>query len=197
MPKTLYDWNAVQGYHDEGHGFAKCSRRFGFSYAGGVKAIKRGALRPLPSRFDDRRRMYDWAEIQSYYDAGASYRECKRRFGFHAAAWGKAVRRGDLTPRSNIKTITEVLTSRSSRWLKKAKLLREGYLTNCCSECGISEWCGKPLVIQIDHLNGVKDDWRIENLRMLCPNCHSQTDTFGGRNLKRAATARFAAASVV
>ena len=41
--------------------------------------------------------------------------------------------------------------------------------------------------MQLDHINGVKNDNRLENLRMLCPNCHSQTQTYGGRNLKRRA----------
>ena len=43
--------------------------------------------------------------------------------------------------------------------------------------CGISEWQGKPLSIQIDHINGLNDDYRLENLRMLCANCHSLTPT--------------------
>jgi HNH endonuclease len=197
MPRTLYNWDLIQHYHDEGHGFVDCSRRFGFTYAAWAKAVKRGSLNLAPSSFDDRRRRYDWTEIQLYYDTGASYRKCKAKFGFHAAAWAKARRRGEIKPRNTSKTLLEVLSSRSSRWLKKAKLLREGLLRDRCEHCGISEWRGGPLVIQIDHINGVRDDWRIENLRMLCPNCHSQTATFSGRNARRAGKARTGGSSVV
>lgn len=54
-------------------------------------------------------------------------------------------------------------------------------------ECGNEgEWRGKPLSLQIDHINGVNNDNRLENLRFLCPNCHSQTETFAGKSLKKA-----------
>ena len=53
-----------------------------------------------------------------------------------------------------------------------------------CFICKISNWCGKPLSIELDHINGNHSDNRIENLRFLCPNCHSQTDTYRGRNIK-------------
>ncbi len=47
-----------------------------------------------------------------------------------------------------------------------------------CAVCGIAEWCGKPLSLHLDHVNGVNNDNRPENLRFLCPNCHSQTETY-------------------
>jgi 5-methylcytosine-specific restriction endonuclease McrA len=55
-----------------------------------------------------------------------------------------------------------------------------------CERCGISTWRGAPLTTALHHINGDRYDNRIENLELLCPNCHSQTDTFGGRNGGRA-----------
>ena len=66
----------------------------------------------------------------------------------------------------------------------KKRLLRAGLLTNACAVCGINQWQGRPLVLELDHINGVSDDHRLENLRLLCPNCHSQTDTYCGRNIR-------------
>jgi len=68
----------------------------------------------------------------------------------------------------------------------KRRLLKEGILKEECLECGIPNmYNGKKLVLQLDHINGINDDYRIENLRILCPNCHSQTETFAGKNIKR------------
>lgn len=53
---------------------------------------------------------------------------------------------------------------------------------NKCNHCGISDWFGKPLSLEIDHINGISDDNRRENLEAICPNCHSVTDTWRGRN---------------
>lgn len=52
-----------------------------------------------------------------------------------------------------------------------------------CEWCGISEWRGQPAPLTCDHINGINTDNRVENLRILCANCHSQTDTFCGRNI--------------
>ncbi len=52
-----------------------------------------------------------------------------------------------------------------------------------CDICSIDTWNGKKLPLDLDHINGINDDHRKDNLRYLCPNCHSQTDTF--RNNKR------------
>jgi len=66
------------------------------------------------------------------------------------------------------------------RWFVKGN-----YIPYQCSVCGISTWQGKELSLQLDHINGNNSDDRIENLRWLCPNCHSQTDTFCGKQSKK------------
>lgn len=66
----------------------------------------------------------------------------------------------------------------------KKKLIKHGIKENVCEVCGISNWNGNPLVMELDHINGVRTDHSLDNLRMICPNCHSQTDTFRGKNIK-------------
>lgn len=66
----------------------------------------------------------------------------------------------------------------------KKKLLKNNLIEKKCNICSISNWNGKDLSLQLDHINGINNDNRIENLRFLCPNCHSQTNTFAGRNIK-------------
>ncbi|MGC8486510.1 MAG: HNH endonuclease signature motif containing protein [Candidatus Baltobacteraceae bacterium] len=127
---------------------------------------------------------YDWNAVQRHYDAGNSYRECRARFEFSAGAWTKAVDRGALRARSRGLPIRALLASSISRTNVKRRLLLEDLLRDECSECGLSEWRERKLSAQIDHINGNSSDNRLENLRMLCPNCHSQTSTFAGRNAK-------------
>lgn len=68
----------------------------------------------------------------------------------------------------------------------KNRLIKDGLLEYKCAICGnTGTWNNMALSLQLDHINGVNDDNRIENLRLLCPNCHSQTDTFSGKNLRQ------------
>lgn len=67
----------------------------------------------------------------------------------------------------------------------KERIVKEGILEYKCKICGNKgEWNGKPLVLQLDHIDGNHTNHSIDNLRFLCPNCHSQTDTYSGRNAK-------------
>lgn len=181
----VFNWREIQRYHNEGHSFAECRRRFGFTHTAWIKAIKRGELVARETPFADRRRRYDWAAVQSYYDEGHSYRECLAKFGFNANSWHKARLRGEIQTRPPGMPLEELLKRGVSRYNVKTRLVRAGLLPNHCQQCGLSEWRDRPLSMHIDHINGVKNDHRLENLRMLCPNCHSQTETYGGRNMKR------------
>lgn len=67
----------------------------------------------------------------------------------------------------------------------KNYLLKNKIITYNCDDCKISNWRNKPITLQLDHINGVHYDNRIINLRLLCPNCHSQTKTYAGRNVKK------------
>lgn len=183
--KRVYDWKAIQAYHDDGHGYVECQRAFGFTHGAWNKAIRRRELLATPTLFRNRRRRYDWSAVQAYYDEGHSYRQCREKFGFCAEAWTKAVKRGELTARARRMPLQVLLATSNSRKAIKMRLLEAGLLQNVCQLCGLREWLGKPIMMHIDHINGVRDDHRFENLRMLCPNCHSQTPTYGGRNAKR------------
>lgn len=67
----------------------------------------------------------------------------------------------------------------------KKRLIKENILENKCSICGqLPIWNNQKLVLQLDHKNGISNDHRIENLSLLCPNCHSQTPNFAGRKKK-------------
>ena len=65
----------------------------------------------------------------------------------------------------------------------KRRLIQNGMLQNKCQICGIDPiWNGKPMTLVLDHINGINNDHRMENLRLVCNNCDSQLITFKGRN---------------
>jgi hypothetical protein len=189
MAQCRICWPEVQAFYDAGHSPLECALRFGFSRGAWRKAWLAGHLAVAEQHrgicFGRRKaNVYDWVLVQQFYDEGNSYRQCRDRFKFSSGAWAKAITRGDLKTRGREWSVERVLAQSRSRLTIKRTLLKAGVLENRCGECGISEWRGRPIAIQIDHRNGVRDDHRIENLRMLCPNCHSQTETFAAKNIQ-------------
>jgi hypothetical protein len=87
------------------------------------------------------------------------------------------------------RTFEEILVQNStfsSTYHLKNRLLKAGLLNNKCYICSMEAyWNGRPLNLHLDHINGISNDHRIENLRLLCPNCHSQTETYTGKNKKK------------
>lgn len=68
------------------------------------------------------------------------------------------------------------------RTVLRRYIIKNNLIPYKCAICGCTEWQGKTLSLEIDHINGINNDNRLENLRFLCPNCHSQTSTYGSRN---------------
>lgn len=78
------------------------------------------------------------------------------------------------------------IDSSRNNWHSKIRILKYELKKHKCEECGcLPEWNGKSLSLQLDHISGDTFDNRLENLRFLCPNCHSQTVTFGSKNKKK------------
>jgi DNA-binding CsgD family transcriptional regulator/5-methylcytosine-specific restriction endonuclease McrA len=164
-----------------GHSRANVARRLGLSKS----TVTYHAWR-FGMDIDERAaRRYDWRVIQQYYDAGHSMEQCRARFGFCKASWSSAVRRGEVLSRASAMPIEELLAAPRGRANLKRRLIKAGLLTQCCRQCGIRTWRGLPLALQLHHINGDRHDNRLGNLALLCPNCHSQTDTWAGRNAGR------------
>jgi len=135
-----------------------------------------------------------------------SIKECLLKLGLRAAGgnykslikacndFGIVIKRCDGKVKTkvavglNTKTLEEILVENSTytnRCGIKKKLLKAGLLEEKCNNCGIGPlWNNKPLTLQLEHVNGVYNDHRLENLCLLCPNCHTQTSTFAGKHHK-------------
>lgn len=146
-------------------------------------------------------------DLQKLLDESSSYQEVLKKLGFTCFSSHCILKRRmkeenlssekiDLNRAEQKRKVREIhkldlkdiLTENSdySRHSLKTRLLKETDLKYECVECGNNgEWNGKKIALQLDHINGIRNDHRIENLRLLCPNCHSQTDTHSGRNWKR------------
>lgn len=110
-------------------------------------------------------------------------------FGFDASHFlGQGHGKGNVNLSQVVIPLEEILVEGSSytnTWRLKRKIIEAGLLEEKCALCGQEAyWNGKKLVMVIDHINGINNDHRIENLRLLCPNCNSQQSTFCGRNIQ-------------
>jgi len=134
-----------------------------------------------------------WSILKSlgFSPVGGNVRTLKYRLDFEGINYshirqGTDSNRGRMFPGKG-RPYKEVLIKKSSysRHALKNRLIRDKILKNRCKICrSMPIWQGKPLVMRLDHVNGICNDNRLKNLRLVCPNCESQLQTFAGRNKK-------------
>ncbi len=124
-------------------------------------------------------------------EAGGNYSVIKRRIrllGIDVSHFnGQGWKKGNCTPIVPARPLSEILrigTYFQSFKLKK-RLFAEGMKERRCEEFGNAEWLNQPIPLELDHINGDTTDNRIENLRILCPNCHALTETYRGKKLAK------------
>lgn len=92
-----------------------------------------------------------------------------------------------LKSKNRTRKIEDILNNKvefHSSWHLLRRLVKEGVKKYECEICGIEEWNGKPISLQLHHKDGKRNNNELSNLQILCPNCHSQTETFGTKNMK-------------
>lgn len=92
--------------------------------------------------------------------------------------------KGMIKPKDYKQTLSEIFSSKKEYSTSKLKirLINEGYKKCICEECNLTEWNGEPIPLELHHKDGDKTNNSFENLAILCPNCHSQTDNYCGKN---------------
>jgi hypothetical protein len=124
-------------------------------------------------------------------EAGGNYSTVNRRIRlleinvshFNGQGWKK----GNSNPIVPARPLSEILRigSNFQSFKLKNRLFAEGLKERKCEVCGNAEWLKQLIPLELDHINGDSTDNRIENLRILCPNCHALTETYRGKKLAK------------
>lgn len=125
--------------------------------------------------------------------AGGNYKTVQariRRLGLDTEHFtGKGWNQGSRYRRfGKVVSLTELLVENSTYAFThglRQRLLKEGLKTHRCEQCGLTEWLGRPIALELHHVNGRRDDHRLINLQLLCPNCHAQTSSYRGKNQRK------------
>jgi hypothetical protein len=159
-------------------------------------------FRPRPRRWTDKQLVeevmasHSLAEVMrrlGYQPSGGIHRMLVghiKRLGLDSSHFtGQGWARGHTFAGRSALPLRAVLVTNSSYTNNarlRERLIKAGLKERRCEECGLQLWRGQTFTLALDHINGDHTDNRLENLRILCPNCHALTDTWCARNRKPA-----------
>lgn len=137
---------------------------------------------------------YSYAECLRKFDIpvhGSMYNTLKARIKQHELSiehftgvrWNKGLKK-EFTPKYTTQDILANIVPYVSGAALRKRLTKEGYFDEKCYGCHLTEWRGKPIPLELDHINGDHYDNTLVNLTVLCPNCHAMTETYAGKNIK-------------
>lgn len=126
--------------------------------------------------------------------AGGNYKTVQARINllkldishFTGQGWNSGTRYRNFGKRYSLPDILVQNSSYKFTHGLRSRLLKEGSKEHQCEECSLREWRGQPIPLELHHMNGVNNDHRLENLQLLCPNCHAQTNSYRGKNQAKA-----------
>lgn len=156
MKSILYNFTPeeLQKLLDTSNGYADLLRNIGLNPKGGNPDTLKKIIKE-----------YNLDETQLSINRHNLYSEC-------------AIKSNKKTPLDQILVNNSTYQSR----LLLQRLVEEGYKEYKCEKCGLITWMNNPISLQLHHINYNHNDNRIENLQILCPNCHSQTGNYGGKS---------------
>lgn len=133
-----------------------------------ASVLRKIGIRPTGGNYDTAHRKIKELKLDTSHFSGKGYLKGKTH------TWARK------TPLNNI--LIENFTGGVGTHKLKLRLIKEGLLQKKCHRCGINEWLGYQLSLELEHKNGDRYDNRIENIELLCPNCYSLTATYRGKS---------------
>jgi len=121
------------------------------------------------------------AKLGIKYDTYRKYAIQYNCFSTNSSGKGLSKRNGNTIP------LEEIIEGKHPQYQSnklRIRLINEEYFEPKCNTCGLTEWLGNPIPLELEHIDGNNSNHLLKNLELLCPNCHSLTSTYRGRNKK-------------